>query len=499
MKFGLNEQELLRIKAVFASHKEIATVIVFGSRALNTFQPASDIDLALKGEINSGILAQVKGELEELATPYFFDVVDYGDISNPEFKAHIDRHGKIFYLRGWREMKLGDVAKVNPPETIAKRTFAKCVAMEGINPFTRKISKYELKEFNGGMKFRNGDTLLARITPCLENGKTSYVDILENNEVGFGSTEYIVIREKENLSDKKFLYYFSISPRFRETAIKAMTGTSGRQRVQTDLLVNKIFYLPPILEQRAIAAVLSSLDDKIELLCEQNKTLEATAQAIFKEWFVNFNFSGTTGKMIDSELGKIPEGWRVGKLSEIANFIKGLALQKYPPESSTEYLPVIKIKELNTEISEQTDKASTSLDKKYIVEDGDVLFSWSGSLIVDIWKHGRGALNQHLFKVTSDEFPKWFYFYWTKEHLPSFQQVATAKAVTMGHIKRHHLDDALVAIPNDRFMKVADAIFAPLLEKFINNNTQIQTLSVLRDALLPRLVKGEVRAEGFKA
>lgn len=108
---------------------------------------------------------------------------------------------------GWTITTLGEVADINPTESLSKGEIAKYVPMEGIAPFTRRISKYESKEFNGGMKFRNGDTLLARITPCLENGKTSFVDILENDEVGFGSTEYIVIREKKDSSDKLFLYY----------------------------------------------------------------------------------------------------------------------------------------------------------------------------------------------------------------------------------------------------------------------------------------------------
>lgn len=399
--------------------------------------------------------------------------------------------------KGWKMTTLGKMADVNPTESLSMGTMAKYVAMESLSPFTRKISKFELKEFAGGMKFKNGDTLLARITPCLENGKTSYVDVLNNNEVGFGSTEYIVIREKENLSDKKYLYYFSIFPRFRETAIKLMTGTSGRSRVQTNSLVNELFLFPPYLEQCAIASILSSLDDKIELLREQNKTLEATTQVIFKEWFMNFNFPDTNGKMIDSEFGQIPEGWRVDSLSKIAVFLNGLALQKFPPESTTEYLPVIKIRELSSGVSTQTDRASAKLDKKYIVEDGDILFSWSGSLVVDVWKYGKGALNQHLFKVTSEHFPKWFYYHWTKEHLSSFQQIATAKAVTMGHIQRHHLDDALVVIPDEKFLKIADDVFSPLMDKFISNNSQIQTLSSLRDTILPKLMKGEIQVEGF--
>lgn len=342
-------------------------------------------------------------------------------------------------------------------------------------------------------RFKPGDILYSEIRPA--NKRYMLVNFESSNSVA--STKLMVLRTKENV-DVNYIYkYITSEEMLSEFQIIAESRSGTFPQITFDSISKLELSLPPLPEQRAIAAVLSSLDDKIELLREQNKTLEATTQAIFKEWFVNFNFPGATGKMIDSELGQIPEGWRVDSLSKIAVFLNGLALQKFPPESATEYLPVIKIRELSAGISAQTDRASARLDKKYIVEDGDILFSWSGSLVVDIWKYGKGALNQHLFKVTSDDFPKWFYYHWTKEHLASFQQTATAKAVTMGHIQRHHLDDALVVIPDEKFMKIADGVFAPMLGKFINNNSQIQTLSTLRDTLLPKLMKGEVRVEGL--
>src|SRR5690554_4959251 len=141
--------------------------------------------------------------------------------------------------KGWVETTLGEIAIINPRESIKKGEIATNIPMAYLDSFSKKIQTFEKKEFKGGTKFRNGDTLMARITPCLENGKTSYVDILEDDEIGFGSTEYIVLREKENFSNKHFLFYLSISPRFRELAIKLMTGTSGRQRVQTNSLINR--------------------------------------------------------------------------------------------------------------------------------------------------------------------------------------------------------------------------------------------------------------------
>lgn len=159
--------------------------------------------------------------------------------------------------------------------------------MEYLQPFTRAISSYETAEYSGGSKFRNGDTLMARITPCLENGKTAYVSILDDGEVGFGSTEYIVFRNIEGVTDSKFVYYFVTSPWFREIAIKSMVGSSGRQRVQQSVLENLEVTLPPLEEQRRIAGILGSLDDKIELNRRINANLEAQAQALFRSWFVD--------------------------------------------------------------------------------------------------------------------------------------------------------------------------------------------------------------------
>lgn len=194
--------------------------------------------------------------------------------------------------------------------------------MEYLQPFTRAISSYETAEYSGGSKFRNGDTLMARITPCLENGKTAYVSILDDGEVGFGSTEYIVFRNIEGVTDSKFVYYFVTSPWFREIAIKSMVGSSGRQRVQQSVLENLEVTLPPLEEQRRIAGILGSLDDKIELNRRINANLEAQAQALFRSWFVDFE-PFRDGPFVDSELGKIPQGWKVVELQTLVTIKRG--------------------------------------------------------------------------------------------------------------------------------------------------------------------------------
>jgi len=209
------------------------------------------------------------------------------------------------------------------------------------------------------------------------------------------------------------------------------------------------------------------------------KTASPTSPAVGRWWILNW--------------GRFQVGWHLRPLDEIANYLNGLALQKYPPEND-DYLPVIKIRELNQGITAQTDKASyINIPKEYVIDDGDILFSWSGSLKVVIWGEGKGALNQHLFKVTSEEYPKWFYYYQTLKFLPNFRQIAADKATTMGHIKRSHLKESIVAVPPDNILKQADKILKPIIEQIINNKINSRYLSNIRDSILPKLMSGKIR------
>jgi len=245
-------------------------------------------------------------------------------------------------------------------------------------------------------------------------------------------------------------------------------------------------------DQRRIASILSSLDRKIELNNKINADLEEMAQAIFKNWFVDFE-PFKDGKFVDSELGMIPEGWKVGRLTEIASYMNGLAMQKFPPENNEDSLPVLKIKELGQGFcGTDSDRCSCNIKDECKIHNGDVIFSWSGTLLVDVWCGGDCGLNQHLFKVTSKEYPKWFYYYWTKHHLQEFIHIAKDKAVTMGHIKRGHLEEALVAIPDNDSMERAHELFEPILSKMISLRLENSRLSLLRDTLLPRLMSGEL-------
>jgi len=289
----------------------------------------------------------------------------------------------------------------------------------------------------------------------------------------------------DDIADYRYIYY-NLMSRFQEIASMAVGG--AQQNLNAEMIRDLEIPLPSLSIQRRIADVLSTLDDKIELNSQTNSTLEAIAQAIFKQWFVDFTYPGATGEMVDSELGPIPKGWRIKPLDEIADFLNGLALQKFPPENETEYLPVIKIRELRNGVTESSDQASRKLPKDYIIQDGDLLFSWSGSLEVKFWVGGEGALNQHLFKVTSKNFPPWFCYHWILHHLTNFRNIAEEKTTTMGHIKREHLSNALCLVPE--IIDPLDPIIQPIFSKMLENEKESQLLIKTRELLLPELMNG---------
>jgi type I restriction enzyme S subunit len=246
--------------------------------------------------------------------------------------------------------------------------------------------------------------------------------------------------------------------------------------LRQSMLENFEISIPPLPEQKAIASVLSSLDDKIDLLHRQNKTLEAMADALFRQYFIE----------------NPDPNWRQQPLTLVAQFLNGLACQKYPPKDNFDRLPVLKIKELNNGITKDSDYVSKTVNNDYIINSGDIIFSWSGSLVIKIWFGEKCVLNQHLYKVTSKLYHKWFYYQWCKYYLQEFIAIADSKATTMGHIKRSDLDNALVIVPDKNYINLLNSLFDPIIDKIINNNKQLFKLSLLRDILLPKLMSREL-------
>ncbi len=306
---------------------------------------------------------------------------------------------------------------------------------------------------------------------------------------------------------REYVYWLLRTPAYRDYCRGCATGTTTLGLARDDFLNYPV--PTPSAADCMLVELLEGLEERITLLRETNKTLEFIAQAIFKSWFVDFDpvrakMEGRQPEGVDeataalfpdsfeeSELGLMPRGWQEKSLDKVANYLNGLALQKFPP-TGTNDLPVIKIAQLRKGDTNGADLASGNIKSEYIVHDGDVLFSWSGSLEVEVWCGGTGALNQHLFKVTSAQYPKWFYYLWTKHHLPSFRQVAASKATTMGHIQRKHLSAAKATVPSTGLMDEASKVFIPLIDLQIENALRMRNLVAIRDTLLPRLVSGQL-------
>lgn len=237
--------------------------------------------------------------------------------------------------------------------------------------------------------------------------------------------------------------------------------------------------LPPLEVQKCIADMYFGFSDKIALNQQINKNLEEQAQEIFNKYFI--------------DVPDMPDGWSEGSLTDIADYLNGLAMQKFPPLNDADSLPVLKIKELRQGMCDSdSDRCSVEIKPDYIIQDGDVIFSWSGSLLVDFWCGGDCGLNQHLFKVSSAKYDKWFYYSWTIYHLQEFVRMAADRATTMGHIKRDALEKARVLIPcHDDYVKIGN-LLQPLYNLIITNRIENRRLANLRDALLPRLMSGEI-------
>lgn len=311
-------------------------------------------------------------------------------------------------------------------------------------------------------------------------------DILITSEAPFGQIFYWDSDEKIVLSqrlfcirvnpkyDARFIYYYMTTSAFQGELAGRSTGTTVIGLRQPELM-KCIIHIPSGENQHRIASILASIDAKISSNQKINDNLYAQAKAIFDNHFIN----------IDA----IPAGWRKGNLLDIANYLNGLAMQKFRPQGNEIGLPVLKIKELRQgSCDDSSELCSLSIKPEYIIHDGDVVFSWSGSLLVDIWCGGTCGLNQHLFKVTSDVYDKWFYYLWTAHHLARFIAIAADKATTMGHIKREELAKAEVLIPCEEDYTSLNSIMQPIFELIISNRIESRKLAAFRDELLPKLM-----------
>lgn len=360
----------------------------------------------------------------------------------------------------------------------------------------RYVDKETYLDFSKSHEPKYGDILFSRVGTY---GLTSLVKTKQKFCLGQNT---VVITNFQDEIDNNFLYYYMHSNFIQNQVEQSVTGSTQQTISMKSIRELNVNY-PCISKQKLIANMLSALDEKIENNNKINGNLEQQAQEIFKHWFVNFEFpdkngmpyKSSGGEMIESKIGLIPDGWEVKSLIEIAEFLNGVAIAKHKPTKGTEdSLPAVKIRELRQGYTDQSsDQCLTSVDEKYIIDDFDMIFSWSGSLLIDIWVGDKAILNQHLFKVTSEEHDQWYYYYWTKYFLDEFIRIAQSKATTMGHINRSHLAEAKVLLPDASTYKEMGKTLGGILNLKMKNQKQNQILSELRDTLLPKLMSGELR------
>lgn len=401
------------------------------------------------------------------------------------------------YTENWQEFILKDFVELNPKESLKKGITTKKIPMELLMPFCRDITTYEISKYSGGTKFKNDDTIMARITPCLENGKRARVSILDNNEIAFGSTEYIVFRARKGISDANFVYYLVCSDLIRKPAIKSMVGSSGRQRVQTDVIENLEFHVPPLPIQKKIAAVLSALDDKIELNNKVNQNLEQQAQAIFKSWFVDFEPFG----------GKMPDDWKIKKLSECTNQIIRGFTSKYVEKSNLINLnqKVNKGNILEKQYYKYLDERF-EVPKEKFAHKKDILLNSLGQGTlgrIHFWNENDKniVIDQHITIVRAKkEVTTAEYLYLLlssskyKEHFENCITGTTGMLMLNISVVR----DTEITLPTFSIQTQFSNIASSLYEMIEQNNQETARLAQLRDTLLPKLMSGEIDVSRVK-
>ena len=381
----------------------------------------------------------------------------------------------------WKIIRAADFMEFNPRMNLKKGTIATKISMDKLQPYTKKIPETEQAEFSGGTKFSNGDTIMARITPCLENGKTAFVDCLNKDEVAFGSTEFIVLRAKPGVSDAQFVYYLATSPEFRQVAIKSMVGSSGRQRVQQPVLENLELVVPELPKQKRIGGFLAAIDDKIALNAKINDNLLRQAQALYKDRFIDlkpFN-------------GKMPSEWQLGTVSEIIE----LHDSKRIPLSSRERANLRKIYPYYgaTSVMDYVDRYL--FDGIYLLlgEDGTVVDDKGFPILQYV--EGKFWVNNHAHIITGKNG-------FTVETLYLLFSLTNVRSIVTGavqpKISQANLNNVSVVIPSKAELSTFNSIVQPIFSQIRNLRAESDRLTTTRDILLPRLMSGEIDAANIQ-
>lgn len=400
--------------------------------------------------------------------------------------------------------RLSDIAEFNPRESIKKGSVAKKIAMDKLQSFCRDIPEYEYATFSGGTKFRNGDTIMARITPCLENGKTAKVNILDDGEVGFGSTEYIVFRAKENLADEDYLYYLVCSPLVRDPAIKSMVGSSGRQRVQTDVVQNLEIDIPDLDTQKKIGGILRTFDNKIALNNAINENLEEQAVVLFRSWFSAFSLSPNSPR-VSSEFGEIPEDFAVIKVGNlpmlVTDYVANGSFAALKANVNLYQVPNYAYFIRNTDLKSGSfgvfvDKHSYDFLSKSTLYGGEIIISNVGdvgSVFLCPKLGGRMTLGNNIIMLRpKDDHLRYYLYIWFKY----LQGQALIQGIKGGSAQpkfnKTDFKNTSVLIPPKDILSRFHETVAPIFETISQRQTETARLADLRDTLLPKLMSGEI-------
>ena len=374
----------------------------------------------------------------------------------------------------WEWIKAKDFMIFNPRESVKKGTVIKNVPMDKIEPKTKEIPSYEVTEYKGGVKFRNGDTLMARITPCLENGKISQVSILDYNEIGAGSTEFIVLREKEGVSDKDFIYYLSNSEFFKEPAIKSMVGSSGRQRVQRDVVENLDIYVPSLETQKKIGKLLSLFDKKISLNKMINRNLEEQLSLIFDDIFVKCS-EYDENSLVKTDWGKIPKDWKNIDFGELIQITSGDRPDEKSETKTAEFnIPLFGASKI------------MGYTKEYLYDE-DIL------IIGRVGTHGVvQRVNYPCFPSDNTFVIKSKYYGFVYQLLKRIDYDSLNTGSTQPLITQKSLKTVNVVLPDENSLSEFENISKVFFDKIYLNQNEITSLTKLRDTLIPKLMSGEI-------
>lgn len=386
-------------------------------------------------------------------------------------------------MEQWTEMRAAEFIEFNPRMSIKKGTLATKVAMDKLLPFTKKIPDTEKAPFSGGSKFCNGDTIMARITPCLENGKTAFVDILGKDEVAFGSTEFIVMRAREGISDPQFIYYLATSPWFRNVAIKSMVGSSGRQRVQQSVLDDLVLNVPSIEEQKKISSVLCALDQKIALNNEINDNLQQQVMALYRKMFIESTNAARrecrADEYFDISIGKTPprkepQWFSENSADRVWVSISDMGSCGLFIANSSEYLTHEAVEKFNVKVvPDNTVLLSFKLTVGRIaITDGEMTTNEA----IAHFKTNKPEVNEYLFCYLKD---------FNYQTMGSTSSIATA-------VNSKIIKGMPFVVPTDGELEAFHGFAGPVFAMIKSNQRENSRLAALRDTLLPKLMSGEL-------